>query len=321
LDIDDFDLYLTPVLHSSSSISVEPSSLTSNPVRIIPSPAVKDVGEDEDCNGGVWVNATNYVIANGGTSCSSNVIGVLTVTIKDLSCTIIGTIHYKVIGEGGYRKDITVGAAIILVNVSVFIPEPSVHYLNITKKNMVKVFRKDTVLASGSEKPSCSLDSGLVPLADAIQDRDILLTVVRLLSKRRKIALSMKLAKQVLPMVIMSLRQQIGKPHIGKTLCHRILPPLIGKSRYHLNWQPLIQNIMNRPWREHHPSIYRKSPYMDLPPNTVLPKKRGGKSKNKGKKASVSPFNLGNAYNDEDVEGDDNRGTRYWLPGMSILTA
>nr|GEY83666.1 phospholipase-like protein [Tanacetum cinerariifolium] len=37
----------------------------------------------------------------------------------------------------------------------------------------------------------------------------------------------------------------------------------------------------------------------------------GGKSKNKGKKASVSPFNLGNAYNDEDVEGDDNRGTRY----------
>nr|GFA98969.1 hypothetical protein [Tanacetum cinerariifolium] len=163
-------------------ISVEPSLLTPNPVRIIPSPAgivqqakllkekvfifdskgalmstqeymqkvVKDVGEDEDCNGGVWVSATNYVIANGGTSCSSNVIGVLTVTIKDLSCTILGTIHYKVIGEGGYGKDITVEAAMILVNVSVFTPEPSMHYLNITKKNMVKVFRKDTVLASGS---------------------------------------------------------------------------------------------------------------------------------------------------------------------------
>nr|GEV09575.1 hypothetical protein [Tanacetum cinerariifolium] len=62
---------------------------------------------------------------------------------------------------------------------------------------------------------------------------------------------------------------------------------------------------MNRPRREHHPSIYRNSPYMDLPPTTVLPKKRGGKSKNKGKKANVSPFNLGNAFNDEDVEGDD----------------
>nr|GEU80641.1 hypothetical protein [Tanacetum cinerariifolium] len=65
------------------------------------------------------------------------------------------------------------------------------------------------------------------------------------------------------------------------------------------------QNIMNRPRREHHPSIYRKCPYMDFPPTTVLPKKRGGKSKNKGKKANVSPFNLGNAFNDGDVEGDD----------------
>nr|GEW97263.1 hypothetical protein [Tanacetum cinerariifolium] len=38
-DIDDFDLRLTPVLHSSSSTSIEPSPLTSNPVRIIPGPA------------------------------------------------------------------------------------------------------------------------------------------------------------------------------------------------------------------------------------------------------------------------------------------
>ncbi|GKA67715.1 GPCR kinase [Tanacetum coccineum] len=83
-------------------------------------------------------------------SCSPNMLGDLTVTMKDLSGTIPGTIHYKVIGEGGYGKDITVGAALILANVLVFSPKPSMHYLNITKRNVVKVFCKDTVPRSGS---------------------------------------------------------------------------------------------------------------------------------------------------------------------------
>ncbi|GJS12692.1 hypothetical protein Tco_0407164 [Tanacetum coccineum] len=39
LDIDDSDLQLTHVVSSSSSTRVEPSSSTSNPVRIIPGPA------------------------------------------------------------------------------------------------------------------------------------------------------------------------------------------------------------------------------------------------------------------------------------------
>ncbi|GKD39141.1 hypothetical protein Tco_1259348, partial [Tanacetum coccineum] len=39
LDIDDFDLHLTPVVHSSSITHVEPSPYTPNPVRIIPGPA------------------------------------------------------------------------------------------------------------------------------------------------------------------------------------------------------------------------------------------------------------------------------------------
>nr|GEY22709.1 hypothetical protein [Tanacetum cinerariifolium] len=130
---------------------------------------VEDVGEDEDFNSGAWVNATNYVIANGGTSCSSNVIGDLTVTIKDLSGTIPETIHYKVIGEGGYGNDITVGTAMILVNVSVFTPKPSMHYLNITKKNVVNIFRKDTVLASGSGvKPTSEHRSSLLQVTDIV---------------------------------------------------------------------------------------------------------------------------------------------------------
>ncbi|GKC67768.1 hypothetical protein Tco_1100366 [Tanacetum coccineum] len=235
LDIDDFDLHLTLVLRSSSSTRVEPSPLTSNPVRIIPglvgivqlssstciepSPStpnpvriipgpvgivqqakllkekmfildldgalmstqeymqkvVEDVGEEDDFKSGAWISVTNYVTATGGTvigclgdinnfmikqkldqvvaivnSCSLNVIGDLTVTMKDLSSTIPGTIHYKVIGDGGYGKDITVGDAMILANVSVFTPKPSKHYLNITMKNVVKVFRKDSVPKSGS---------------------------------------------------------------------------------------------------------------------------------------------------------------------------
>ncbi|GKC92008.1 GPCR kinase, partial [Tanacetum coccineum] len=78
-------------------------------------------------------------------------IGDLTVTMKDLSGTIPETIHHKVIGEGGYGKDITVGAALILANVLVFSPKPSMYYLNITMRNVVKVFRKDTVPESGSD--------------------------------------------------------------------------------------------------------------------------------------------------------------------------
>ncbi|GJW80240.1 GPCR kinase [Tanacetum coccineum] len=38
-------------------------------------------------------------------SCSRNALGDLTMTMKDLSGTIPGTIHHKVIGEGGYGKD------------------------------------------------------------------------------------------------------------------------------------------------------------------------------------------------------------------------
>ncbi|GKD43686.1 hypothetical protein Tco_1268331 [Tanacetum coccineum] len=136
---------------------------------------VEDVGDDEDFKSGPWVSATDYVYATCGIvtgclgdiknflknkklehvvaivkSCSLNAIDDLTVTMKDLSGTIPGTIHHKVIGDCGYRKDITVGAAMILANVSVFTHKPSKHYLNIIMRNVVKVFRKDTVPESGS---------------------------------------------------------------------------------------------------------------------------------------------------------------------------
>ncbi|GJT21939.1 hypothetical protein Tco_0891876 [Tanacetum coccineum] len=136
---------------------------------------VEDVGEDVDFNSGAWVCATNYVNALGGTvtgclgdidnflkkekleqvvaivkSCSPNALGDLNVTLKDLSGTVPGTINYKFLDVGSYGKDITIEAAMILANVSVFTPKPSKHYLNVTKRIMVEVFRKDTVLGSGS---------------------------------------------------------------------------------------------------------------------------------------------------------------------------
>nr|GEX59954.1 GPCR kinase [Tanacetum cinerariifolium] len=136
---------------------------------------VENVGDDDDFKSAAWVGATNYVNTFGGTvtgcledvnnflknrkleqvvgivkSCSPNMLGGLNVTMKDLSGTIPGTIHYKVIGKGGYGKDIIVGAAMILTNVSIFSPNSSKHYLNITMQNMVEVFRKDTVLGNGS---------------------------------------------------------------------------------------------------------------------------------------------------------------------------
>ncbi|GKB37741.1 hypothetical protein Tco_0882683 [Tanacetum coccineum] len=69
---------------------------------------MKKAVENEDFKSGTWVSDSDYVNVNGGTSCSPNVIGDLTVTMKDLSGTIPGTIHHKVIGDGGYGKDITV---------------------------------------------------------------------------------------------------------------------------------------------------------------------------------------------------------------------
>ncbi|GKA00906.1 GPCR kinase [Tanacetum coccineum] len=99
--------------------------------------------DDEEFMFGIWVK-----------SCYPNAIGDLTVTMKDLSGTIPGTIHYKAIGDDGYGKDNNVGTALILANISVFSPKPSMHYLNITMRNVVKVFCKDTVPDSGSVK-SC----------------------------------------------------------------------------------------------------------------------------------------------------------------------
>ncbi|GKC50864.1 hypothetical protein Tco_1073609, partial [Tanacetum coccineum] len=67
-----------------------------------------------------------------------------------------------------------------------------------------------------------------------------------------------------------------------------------------LNWQtPMHRILMMLAY-----STWRTS-YMDLPPTTVLPKKRGDKTNNKVKNANLSPLNLENAFADDNVRGDD----------------
>nr|GEW43635.1 transposase, MuDR, MULE transposase domain protein [Tanacetum cinerariifolium] len=130
---------------------------------------IEDVCEDDDFTRAPWLSAIDYVNVDGGImmgcfgdvkkflknekleqivavikSCTPNALGDLIVTLKDLPCIISGTIHYKVLTEERFVKVFTVGSALILHNVSVFSPKQSTHhYLNITKKNMVKVFHKD----------------------------------------------------------------------------------------------------------------------------------------------------------------------------------
>ncbi|GJT22354.1 hypothetical protein Tco_0892291 [Tanacetum coccineum] len=168
LDIDDSDLRLTPVLCKlvNTREGKEESVMSTHEyIRKV----IEDVGEDDDFTRASWLSVIDYVNLDGGIvtgcfgdvkkflkngklekvvavfkSCTPNALGDLTVTLKDLFGTISGTIHYKVLTEERFAKVITVGAALILHNVSVISPKQSTHrYLNITKKNMVKVFHKD----------------------------------------------------------------------------------------------------------------------------------------------------------------------------------
>nr|GEW34582.1 hypothetical protein [Tanacetum cinerariifolium]GEW36815.1 hypothetical protein [Tanacetum cinerariifolium]GEX28195.1 hypothetical protein [Tanacetum cinerariifolium] len=106
----------------------------------------EDVSEDDHFTQGPWLMAIVYlhgqgVIASGCLgdvekyckngklvlvvcvvkSCTSNLLGDMTVTLKDPTGTVGGTIHYKVFQNeaNGYTKSIKVGSVLILRNVSV----------------------------------------------------------------------------------------------------------------------------------------------------------------------------------------------------------
>nr|GFA83863.1 hypothetical protein [Tanacetum cinerariifolium] len=184
LNMDDYDLLLTPVIRPTNNTHIVPEITTTQtlfssqnnqvdncvvkPIRIIPGPAgIVQMAKNRKL---VDTRAIDYVNVDGGIvtgcfgdvnkslknrklkqivvvikSCTLNALGDLTVTLKDLSGTISGTIHYKVLTNERFTKVFTLGSALILHNVFVFSPKQSTyHYLNITNKNMVKVFHKDS---------------------------------------------------------------------------------------------------------------------------------------------------------------------------------
>ncbi|XP_065625380.1 uncharacterized protein LOC136065741 [Quercus suber] len=66
------------------------------------------------------------------------------VTLKDPTGSINASIHHKVLSEGEFAKDISVGAVLVLQKVALFSPSRSAHYLNITLSNLVKVISKES---------------------------------------------------------------------------------------------------------------------------------------------------------------------------------
>ncbi|GJZ14776.1 phospholipase-like protein [Tanacetum coccineum] len=85
-------------------------------------------------------------------------------------------------------------------------------------------------------------------------------------------------------------------------------PPI---ERHHDAAGLFKQNILNRGKREQRPSFYKRTPYTEQPPTTILPKQHGNKNMNNVMKANLSPLNLGNAFDDENEGGDDVKREHY----------
>nr|GEV75970.1 hypothetical protein [Tanacetum cinerariifolium] len=106
---------------------------------------VEDVGEDEDLTHGRWVSMVDFVNANGGIE--SGCLGDIKSFLKNGKLDqVVSTIK----SYEGYGKDIIVGYVLILHHVLVFSSKPSLYYLDITMRNLVKVFHKDTIPRNSS---------------------------------------------------------------------------------------------------------------------------------------------------------------------------
>ncbi|KZV24870.1 hypothetical protein F511_14753 [Dorcoceras hygrometricum] len=166
---------LRKALDRSSLVNPENSLNCSNGDAVIPTQeyirrAVEDTAEfDDDFSRTPWLSAVRFLGGENGVnpgtpissikkhleagkvnqvvavikSCSPTSFGGLKVILKDPSGSVCATVHPKVLSESGFGKKFNVGAVLILQKVAIFSPARTALYLNITLRNVVKVFCHD----------------------------------------------------------------------------------------------------------------------------------------------------------------------------------
>nr|GEX98598.1 hypothetical protein [Tanacetum cinerariifolium] len=93
---------------------------------------VDDVGEDANFKGGSWVNAVKFVNANGG--------GIVNGCLGDIK---------NYLKNGKFEQVISI-IKFYTPNAHVFSSKPSILYVYIIMRNVVKVFHKDTLHCNGN---------------------------------------------------------------------------------------------------------------------------------------------------------------------------
>ncbi|XP_073128320.1 uncharacterized protein [Henckelia pumila] len=113
--------------------------------------AVRFLGAEDGVNPGTPISSIKKYLEAGKVnqivavikSCSPSGLGGLKVMLKDPSGSVGATVHPKVLCESEFGKKFSVGAVLILQKVAIFSPARTALYLNITLRNVVKVFCQD----------------------------------------------------------------------------------------------------------------------------------------------------------------------------------
>lgn len=128
-ETEDVDFELNPWLCALSSLGNDSGSSLSHPISSI---SAKRSGTER-------IPQVVGIVKD----CTPNGLGDLFITLKDPSGTIGASVHRKVLSEGIVGREISVGCVLILKQVVAFCPARSRCYLNITLKNLEKLFDKD----------------------------------------------------------------------------------------------------------------------------------------------------------------------------------
>ncbi|KAG2397246.1 uncharacterized protein HKW66_Vig0145180 [Vigna angularis] len=75
--------------------------------------------------------------------CNPNGLGDMKIVVKDQSTSLSASVHNKVLLHPEFGPDIGVGAVLLLQSVGALSPFGRIYYLNITVRNIVKVFKAD----------------------------------------------------------------------------------------------------------------------------------------------------------------------------------